>query len=129
MNPFEFIDSICTKKSHFPEFNRYYDSAYNPFVTNRHLSYFPDTIFLAQDMNLNWQIPRKMQYEYYYTSVRPKRRFKRWPPQRRTPEEVQLVSAFYGVNYRRAREYVNILSDEEISRIRSEMSEGGVSND
>lgn len=125
MNPFEFVNSICDKGTHFSHFNRYYDSAYKPFIVNRHLSFFPDTIFLAQDMNVNWHLPHKMQYEYYFNSVRSKKRFKKWPPTKKAPEDVKIVQDYYKINTRRAREYLDLMSIDDLLEIKRRLDTGG----
>lgn len=125
MNPFEFVNSINDKKTHFGEFNQYYEASYKPFLVNRHLSYFPDTVFSAQDMNVNWHLPHKMQYEFLYNEVRPKRRFKKWPPARTTPEDVGIVRDYFGVNPQRAREYLELLTSDQLLEIKERLDRGG----
>ena len=59
MNPFDFVNDINFGKkdimtdSNNPELA---ESTYNPFLTNRALSYFPDTIQFANMMNNNSHI-------------------------------------------------------------------------
>jgi len=51
---------------------------YPPWVVNKALSYHWDCIYQANDMNLNPQLPREMQYDYLWHSCR---KYKRaWQP-------------------------------------------------
>ncbi len=48
---------------------------YPPFVINRCLSYFPDTIFQVNEVNMYPEMPNKMQFEYLRKTIRPRSRF------------------------------------------------------
>ena len=74
----DFLNSInSTKKNaldEFPEAER----LYTPFIVNRCLSYFPDTIMQANEMNKNSHMDNKMQHDYLMHSTRSRRRFSKW---------------------------------------------------
>ena len=67
MKPFDFVNSInITKKnlmrgSYNDELS---EKAYIPFLTNRSLSYFTDTLLYANEMNRYSTLDNKLQYEY-----------------------------------------------------------------
>ena len=48
------------------------DKAYIPFIVNRGLSYFSDTILLANEMNQNSHLPQRMQYDFLKNAVSPR---------------------------------------------------------
>ena len=64
MNPFDFINSVSHNKkdlitdSENPEFA---EKLYQPFLVNRGLSYFPDTILYANEMNQRFEAPNGWQ--------------------------------------------------------------------
>ena len=57
---------------------------YKAFVVNRSLSYFPDTVFMSNEMNRLHHVDSKMQYDFLINIVRTKKRFSKWdkPEQR-----------------------------------------------
>ena len=40
------------------------EKQYNSYIINKGLSYFIDTIFPANEMNLNSHIPNRMEYDF-----------------------------------------------------------------
>ena len=63
MSPFDFVNSINYSKKNLMV-DEQSEEEYIPFLTNRALSYFPDTILYAQEMNINGHIDKKLQYNY-----------------------------------------------------------------
>ena len=47
-------------------------------MVNRGLSYFNDTILLANEMNYRHNIPARMQYDLLRTLGRKRKRFSKW---------------------------------------------------
>ena len=72
----DFLTSInYNKKNLFEENENFAEKSYVPFVINRCLSYFPDTILHANMMNLHTGVSKRMNYEYYLHSIRKGKRF------------------------------------------------------
>ena len=62
MTPFDFLNAINeTKKDIFRE-DPLAQKDYSAFMVNRGLSYFPDTIMFANEMNKNASIPNDWQF-------------------------------------------------------------------
>jgi len=91
------------------------EKAYNPFLTNRALSYYPDTIHLAQLMNINSNIGKKMQFEFLLNSVRTRKRYSKWA-KTKDMDMLNKVSDLYNVNNARAKEIIDILGKETIEK-------------
>ena len=96
---------------------------YVPYIVNRALSYFPDTILHAQEMNVSAHIDKKLQYEYLLHSIRSKKRFSKWAKKEQS-ETIELLVEYYKCNYRQAEEYSKILTPEQIDLIRTAMQKG-----
>lgn len=128
MTPFEYLNEIndgkkdLIRESDNPELA---EKEYNAFIINKGLSYFPDTIMFANEMNrLHW-LPAIMQNDFYLNIVRKRRRFSKW----HKPQEdykLQLISEYYGYNMEKAKEVVDLFSDEDISEIEAKMYKGGL---
>ncbi len=67
-NPFDYTNSITYTKKNLirdTENPELAEKQYNAFLTNRGLSYFPDTIMYANDMNMRPELDSLLQYEYF----------------------------------------------------------------
>ncbi len=127
--PFKFfLRSINTTKENvlLDDSNGKIEEAYNPFIINKTLSYFPDTIMQSNTMNQYFDIDKKLQYDFLLNSIRKKKRFSRWI-RSNIEENVDTVKQYYKVGNEKAVEILSLLNDEQISIIKSELSEGGVS--
>ena len=127
--PFKFfLKSINTTKENvlLEDSNGKIEEAYNPFIINKSLSHFPDTIMQANTMNQYFELDKKLQYDFLLNSIRKKKRFSRWIKSN-IEENVEIVKQYYKVGNEKAVEILSLLNDEQISTIKSELSEGGIS--
>jgi Bacteriophage clamp loader A subunit len=95
------------------------------FVINRCLSYFPDTVFYAQEMNMRSHLDGKPQYEFYLHGVSPKSRWSKGI-KIENPDDLEVVKEYYGYSSKKAREALKILSPEDIEYIQARLFRGGV---
>ena len=122
MNPFDFVNSInSSKKDLMAEDD--VESAYVPFVVNKALSYFSDTILHANEMN-RAAIDNKLQYHYLLNSVRPAKRFAKWV-KRDNVEDIEVVKQFYGYNTEKALQALSILTEDNLHYIKQKLERGG----
>ena len=103
------------------------DRAYVPFMVNRGLSYFNDTVMFANEMNRYASLPTKMQYDFYRHGIRPRKRFSKWSKRADDTSDVQLLMKHYGYNSDRAREVIVFYPEEELSKLRKQYDRGGKS--
>lgn len=89
---------------------------YVPFLVNRSLSYFTDTLLYANEMNRCNTLDNLMQYEYLFNSIRKGKRFSKWAKSN-TSEEIIAISKYFNINLKRAQEYQSILSPEQKQEI------------
>jgi hypothetical protein len=126
MKPFDFINDINFGKKNLmrkTENDELSEKAYVPYITNKSLSYFTDTLLYANEMNKFSHLDNKLQYEFLLNSIRPKKRFAKWhkPEQ---DDDIELVSEFYNYSLPKARNVLSILSDKQLSAIRDRMTLG-----
>ena len=128
MNPFDFVTDINLHKkdimtnSDNPELA---ERTYNPFLTNRALSYFSDTVHYANLMNMNSELDNMMQYSFLLNIVRKRKRFSKWH-KTTDDEDLQAVIDYYGYSVKRAKEALKILGDEQLLTIKEKMNKGGM---
>lgn len=113
MNPFDLVNSVSKTKEDILE----NESDYNAYIINRALSYFPDTIFYAAEMNLHYDIPPRQQYDFYMHSLRPRKRFAKWAKAEKS-DDVRAIMDYYKYSYEKARQALDLLSKEDLERIR-----------
>jgi hypothetical protein len=100
---------------------------YPPFVVNRCLSYFPDTIFHSNEMNCHPWLDPKSQFDFHRLSVRKKKRFSPWL-RKETEENISIIKQVYGYTEAKAREVLNILSSKDIEKLKQSLYKGGTKN-
>lgn len=125
LSPFDFVNSLNSREK--PDLigdDIESEKAYNAFIINRQFSYFPDTIFLANELNSKHHIPVKAQYEFYRNTIRPRKRWAKWH-KAIVDENINVVSKYYGISKKVASSSVDLLAFDELSRMKEELSPGG----
>jgi len=113
LSPFDFIKSINEKTGNLMEVSPDAEKDYTPFVVNRGMSFSPDTILYANEMNCLPFVERRMQYDYLYASVRRRKRFDKWiKPDTGDEELLKAVMLRYRVGRKRAAEYIPLMGAE-----------------
>ncbi len=124
MTPFDFINAInLTKKNLFEDPQAEKD--YVPFLVNRGLSYFPDTVLYANEMNRNSGIPKDWQFSFFLNTIPKKKRFSKWHKKDADSESLTLVKEYFGYSSEKALEALSILSDEQLAMIKEKLYKGG----
>lgn len=120
----DFLKAINKTKEPLMDEDPFAEKEYVPFVITRTLSYFPDTIFHANEMNFRSWTDKKLHFDYLRSAIRPRSRFTKWEKQEKN-DKIDTIKAYYGYNDQRAREVVDILSDEDVMYMKSRMNKGG----
>ena len=120
MNPFEYVNSInYSKKDVMVE-----EETYNPYMINRSLSYFNDTILAVNEMNRLHCLDKKLQYSFLINIVRKRKRFSKWNKPE-LEDDVEVVKEYYGYSNEKARQALPLLSSEQRNELREKVSKGG----
>lgn len=120
MNPFAFITSISNSKIDILE----NEKDYNAFMVNRGLSYFPDTVIYANEMNKFHHLDSRLQFDFLINIVRKRNRFSKWNKNVES-EKLQIVKEYYGYSNEKARDILPLLSNEHLNIIRGRIQHGG----
>ena len=100
------------------------EKGYVPFVVNRCLSYFPDTLFMVNEMNACPTVDKKMHFDYLLNSIRKRKRYSKWLKNEEC-QKVNVVKEYFGYSERKARDVVNLLSDSDIEEMAKYLYTGG----
>jgi Bacteriophage clamp loader A subunit len=114
MNVFDIMKDLSyDKKGIIDESN---EGEYIPFLTNKYFSFFPDTIYYANEMNMAQSLDNKLQHDYYLFSLRKNKRYYKWP-KKDNQEIIQAVQKYYGYSVAKAKEVLSILNNEQVELI------------
>jgi hypothetical protein len=127
MSPFDFINAINTTKKNLFETDPQAVKDYKPFIINRGLSYFPDTILYANQMNQHPSLDKDMQFFFFLNIISRKKRFSEWSKKDPKTESLELVKEYYGYSSEKANEALKMLSDENLIMIKEKLYKGGKS--
>lgn len=125
-NPFDYLNSINSTKQNMmrgSENDELSEKQYNAFMVNRGLSYFQDTIALANEMNMRSDLDNKMQYEFLLNLVRQRKRFSKWHKKDEN-QKVELIAEHYNCSQRKALEIINTLTEKQVDIICQQMLKG-----
>lgn len=123
MNPFDFINAINKSKEDLlkePESEKHYPA----YMVNKALSYFPDTILYANEINQYHHLDSKLQFHFFLNSIRPAKRFAKWV-KKQEDNDITAIMEYYGYNPQKAENALSILSSEQLSIIKQKLEKGG----
>ena len=125
MGPFEFIKSINQTKKDLIKDEPLAEKDYKPFLVNRGLSFFQDTVLQVNEMNRLHFLDNKLQFEYLLNSIRPRKRWSKWLKPDKI-DNLEVVKEYYGFGNEKAKEALEILTDADIEYIKDKFIKGGV---
>ena len=123
MNPFEYLNAINYTKQNVMV-DDLAEKSYNSFMVNRGLSYFSDTVLMANEMNRYHHIDNRLQFDFFINIVRKKKRFSKW----NKPEivsDVEVVKQYYGYSNEKARQVLTLLTSDQIDELKKKVYKGG----
>jgi len=125
-NPFDFVKNVSYDKVDIMV-DEFEEKSYQPFLTNRALSYHQDAIHFINEMNCNHQLDNRLQYSFLINTLRKRRRFSKWQKPYES-KKLDTIKSFYGVSTQRAKEYLELLNDKQYRELKESMNFGGTNN-
>ena len=123
MSPFQFVNEITFGKKDVmvdPDMEK----KYVPFMVNRSLSYFTDTVHMANEMNRYHHLDKKLQFQFLLNIVRKKKRFSKWVKPE-TDSNVDVIKEYYGYSNEKAIQILPLLSSDQLNIIKNKVNKGG----
>jgi hypothetical protein len=120
----DYLNSINISKHNLMDESNECESSYPPYIINRCFSGFLDTILIANEMNLNSHLDKKLQYDFYINIIRPKKRFSPWIKKEKL-DSLESIKQYYGYSDDKAKTALKILTEEQIEFIKSKLNRGG----
>ncbi len=123
MNPFEYLNAINTTKKDIMV-DDVAEKAYTPFMVNRGLSYFPDTVLFANEMNLNHHLDNRLQFDFFINIIRKKKRFSKWAKASEL-ENIDVIKEYYGYSNEKAKSVLSLFDNNQINEMKNRIYKGG----
>ena len=101
-----------------------WEKKYPPFIVNKCLAPFPDTVMLVNEMNKHHQLDKKLQFDFLLNSLRTRKRYTPWLKASKL-KNLEYVKEYYGYNNEKAKSALKILNDEQIKTIKDSLNKGG----
>ena len=124
MSPFEYIKAINETKQDVMLTSQD-EKKYSPFIVNRGLSFFMDTIFQVNELNRNHHLDSRLQFDYLLNSIRQKKRYSKWLKPEKL-HDLDVVKEYYGFGNEKAKDALKTLSEDQLGYIKDKLNQGGV---
>ena len=124
----DYLNSInYTKEPLMDTEDEQWEKKYPPFIVNKCLAPFQDTILLVNEMNQYPNVDKKLQFDFFINSLRPRKRFTHWVKAKKL-DDIEYVKEIYGYNNEKAKVALTILNDDQIATIKQKLNKGGKQN-
>lgn len=128
MNPFDYVKDIqrgkrdIIRNSENPEKA---ENLYNPFMVNKALSFYPDSILYANEMNRRPEMNNLLQFDYLINTVRSMKRDHAWIKKQAQDEDVLTLAEYLGMSPRRVEESLKVLTSDQLKELKKRTIKGG----
>ena len=123
MNPFEYLKAINESKKDIMV-DDIAEKAYNPFIINRGLSFFKDTVLYANEMNMHHHLDHRVQFDFLINIIRTKKRWTKWIKASEI-DHLEIIKEHYGYSDEKAKSALSLLSHEHIEILKQRIYKGG----
>ena len=121
----DYLNSInLTKENLMDSDDPMWEKKYSPFIINKCLAPFNDTIMLVNEMNMRHHLDNKLQYDFLLNTIRSKKRFAPWVKADKL-KDLEYVKEYYGYSNQKAKAALKILDNEQITTIKNSLNKGG----
>jgi hypothetical protein len=121
----DWLNSINFTKENLMEQDPTSVKEYAPYIINKCLSGQIDTILFANEMNMNHQLDKDMQYSFYLNSLRKRKRFSPWIRKDKV-QDLECVKRYYSYSNEKALQALKILNKSQLNFIKQRLEIGGM---
>ena len=120
----DWLNSINQNKKNLIDEDPSLEKGYSPYIVNRIYSGHLDAVLFANEMNRYHFLPKKLQYDFFLNTLRPKKRFSPWLRKDKI-KDLELVKRYYDYSNEKAKQALRILTKDQINFIKSKFETGG----
>ena len=121
--PFDYANAINETKANIMV-DDISEKKYDGYMVNRALSQYPDTVLLANEMNIHHHIDNRLQFDFLLNTVRRGKRRGKWA-KAIDPEHLEVVKEYYGYSDEKAKVALTLLSDKQVEELKQRVFKGG----
>ena len=120
-----YLKSINETKEHLLDSDDpMWEKKYSPFIINKCLAPFNDTIMLVNEMNQRHHLDNKLQYDFLLNTIRSKKRYAPWVKADKL-KDLEYVKEYFGYSNEKAKAALQILDNDQIKTIKDSLNKGG----
>ena len=101
-----------------------WEKKYPSYIINKGLSYFSDTVMMANEMNRLHHASKHMQFSFLINTIRSQKRYSKWLKASKI-KDLDVVKQYFGYSNNRAREALSLLNKKQIDYIKEKLYKGG----
>jgi len=121
----DYLNSInLTKKNLMDSDDPMWEKKYVPFIINKCLAPFNDTIMLVNELNMRHHLDKKLQYDFLLNTIRSNKRYAPWVKADKL-KDLEYVKEYYGYSNEKAKAALAILDNEQLTTIKNKLNKGG----
>jgi len=126
ISPFDFLKSINETKINLIV-DEWSERQYQPYIVNKGLSFAPDSVIFANEMNSRPHLEKSLQNNFLINTIRSKKRFSKWiKPQKL--EAIEIIKDYYGYSTEKARQVVSIFTEKQLENLKEKLKKGGMND-
>ena len=121
----DYLNSLnVTKENLMESDDPMWEKKYSPFIINKCLAPFNDTIMLVNEVNQRHHLDTKLQYDFLLNTIRSKKRYAPWVKADKL-KDLEYVKEYFGYSNAKAKAALQILDNEQITTIKNSLNKGG----
>ena len=121
----DYLNAINHKKEDLmADDDALWEKKYPTYIVNKALSSFPECLLYANEMNKMHHLDKKLQFQFFLNSIRPKKRFSKWLRSSKI-KNLEYVKEYYGYSNEKAKQALEILNNDQLEEIKTIISRGG----
>ena len=121
----DYLKSINeTKQNLLDREDSSWEKEYPAWVVTKCMASHYDTVLLANEMNIYYDLPNKLQYDFYINTVRKRKRFSPWEKKVKL-EDLETVKTYYNYSTQKAQAILKILNKDQLDHLKSKLNRGG----
>ena len=121
----DWLNSINSTKKNLVEEDPDCIKNYPPYIINRCLSGHLDCIMYVNEMNMNIDLDKQLQYDFYLNPLRSKKRSAPWI-RKEELKNLESIKSYYGYSNEKAKQVLPLLTKEQITLIQNKLEVGGL---
>ena len=113
-----------TKEKLLDSEDEMWEKKYAPFIVNKCVAPFTDTIMLVNEINLRHHLDKKLQFDFLLNSLRTRKRFTPWAKASKN-KNLDIIKEYYGYSNEKAKTVLDILTKDQLKLIKEKLYKGG----